>query len=489
MKHKTEEIVKEQIDAKMAAAEEVKNGVVEGKEISEPEAQIEGLKKINQALFEVITDLQKQEISQDSEIIDSRAFNRLLRNGNQMLHAYEELKTTYEESLNTNRDLETKHFNELSSIRREHENKLAQLQSQLQTLEIQIKVSQIEKDNLRKELNSLKATDVESLKSSNSEMKVMVENLDKENKKLKDDLQRTIKERNTLSDRLNTLRADFDTKLASQGSQDSAQISESQSKQIKDLIEESTSLKGQIDQTYSEMEAIYQANQELEDKVKLADSKADGANKRIEKLMDEAFKKSLEVEKEKEAFKQMQAQLETKSQQIAKLESQLKQQHEIVKLEKELNMAGEEREKMKDELVKQIQSELDDQKKKNNDLKQKLEDAETIIQKAHEDISNRLYKMSVNYIKTGKITDSGVPNFGSGFGDMDENSILMLELQKYKEMVKCTTCKANNKSVKLKCLHAFCKECVDENVANRKRMCPKCRVKFSTGDLIEFTLS
>jgi E3 ubiquitin-protein ligase BRE1 len=461
---------------------------------SDSEAQIGGLKKINQALFEVITDLSKQEFIQDQEFTKSRAFNRLVRNGHQMLQAHEELLNANQDLAKKFEDLERQRDDVIDRLSRDNNDKISQFQSLMQTNEIQMKISQIEKDNLQKEVNRLKSGDAETLKASNDDLTKTLDLTEKDNKKVKDDLQRVIKEKSAISDRLNTLRIEYDNHLNSSGDitnkQKDVELVEVQSKQIKDLIEEMNNTKAQIDELYSEMEAIFQANQDLENKNKVCNSKIDDCNKRVEKLTEETFKWSLQNDKCKEEVKQIEIQMKVKDEKIKSFESKIKLLIDTVEVEKQLCATYKDRELVKTEIIKELEKELDEIKRKMGDQKQHLEEADAIINKTHDDVSNRLFTMSVNFFKTGKIKDARAFGLTSeSIGDMDETEILMLELQKYKSMVKCPTCKTNDRCVRLNCPHTFCESCVDENISNRNRKCPNCNLKFSGGDCVKFILN
>ncbi|KAI0048255.1 hypothetical protein FA95DRAFT_1678426 [Auriscalpium vulgare] len=61
---------------------------------------------------------------------------------------------------------------------------------------------------------------------------------------------------------------------------------------------------------------------------------------------------------------------------------------------------------------------------------------------------------------------------------------LQKEIEKCMSILKCSTCHNNMRStVLLKCLHTFCKPCVDARVATRQRKCPACNLAFAQSDV------
>ena len=66
---------------------------------------------------------------------------------------------------------------------------------------------------------------------------------------------------------------------------------------------------------------------------------------------------------------------------------------------------------------------------------------------------------------------------------------LQLMLDYYKAKVICSGCKIRERNtIILRCYHTFCRECIDERVASRSRMCPKCNNKFSGEQIHTFWL-
>ncbi|KAI9328289.1 hypothetical protein BDR26DRAFT_874249 [Obelidium mucronatum] len=69
------------------------------------------------------------------------------------------------------------------------------------------------------------------------------------------------------------------------------------------------------------------------------------------------------------------------------------------------------------------------------------------------------------------------------------DSHLQQENEDLKLLVKCSSCSNNFKShILLKCMHTFCKTCLDDLVNSRQRKCPKCGIGFGQGDIKPFYL-
>lgn len=161
-------------------------------ELSDIETQILGMKKINEALYETIVYMKKNEVSQEQEILNSRSFNRLLRNSSQLMQAHDELLSSYEEIKREKAEVETQKCQEISAIQSSHLQILQEFQTQLQNLETQMKMSEIEKEGLLRELNKYKSSDTANLENTIEELKQVIESLEKENKEMKNDFNKLI---------------------------------------------------------------------------------------------------------------------------------------------------------------------------------------------------------------------------------------------------------------------------------------------------------
>ncbi|KAI0819960.1 BRE1-domain-containing protein [Trametes gibbosa] len=61
---------------------------------------------------------------------------------------------------------------------------------------------------------------------------------------------------------------------------------------------------------------------------------------------------------------------------------------------------------------------------------------------------------------------------------------LQSEINKCMSLLKCSTCHMNMRNTVItKCMHSFCKACVEARIATRQRKCPACNVPFSQGEV------
>lgn len=63
------------------------------------------------------------------------------------------------------------------------------------------------------------------------------------------------------------------------------------------------------------------------------------------------------------------------------------------------------------------------------------------------------------------------------------------ELGNYKKLMKCNSCHIRDKNaVILKCMHCFCKNCLDIRLETRQRKCPNCGDAFGANDVKQIFL-
>jgi len=58
------------------------------------------------------------------------------------------------------------------------------------------------------------------------------------------------------------------------------------------------------------------------------------------------------------------------------------------------------------------------------------------------------------------------------------------EVQYLKKLLRCSTCMTSfRNTVITKCMHTFCKQCVDARITTRQRKCPACNLVFAQSDV------
>lgn len=71
-----------------------------------------------------------------------------------------------------------------------------------------------------------------------------------------------------------------------------------------------------------------------------------------------------------------------------------------------------------------------------------------------------------------------------GTGSGTEVASLKKELEHWKLCLKCSSCTTNFKShVLLRCMHVFCKNCIENMYESRQRKCPSCGIQFGRNDI------
>lgn len=58
------------------------------------------------------------------------------------------------------------------------------------------------------------------------------------------------------------------------------------------------------------------------------------------------------------------------------------------------------------------------------------------------------------------------------------------ELQMYKKLLRCNSCHIREKNAVLtKCMHVFCRKCLEDRMETRQRKCPNCGDAFGASDI------
>ena len=128
----------------------------------------------------------------------------------------------------------------------------------------------------------------------------------------------------------------------------------------------------------------------------------------------------------------------------------------------------------------------------NSHLRGKVEKQITELSELKDTIPSTGYKDQLAYEKRRLTEELAVDNkkldayAASGVGLVKE---LEEELGDYKKLMKCNSCHIRDKNaVILKCMHCFCKTCLDIRLETRQRKCPNCGDAFGASDVKQIFL-
>ncbi|KAF9432274.1 E3 ubiquitin-protein ligase bre1 [Entomortierella beljakovae] len=177
---------------------------------------------------------------------------------------------------------------------------------------------------------------------------------------------------------------------------------------------------------------------------------------------------------------------------------QLDQIRKLEEREKNLNiqMATLEREQtLLNSIVALHKTKLQEYSQQNASFKDKysrqeerLNELQSMVQERTEAYENEAFAkrrlMEETEVMRRKIEEQVKAESSSG-----EHSEAAKQAARYLKLLKCPSCDVNFKShVILRCMHVFCKQCMDNQLEFRQRKCPTCRENFGAKDVKEIYL-
>ncbi|RPD59927.1 BRE1-domain-containing protein [Lentinus tigrinus ALCF2SS1-6] len=112
--------------------------------------------------------------------------------------------------------------------------------------------------------------------------------------------------------------------------------------------------------------------------------------------------------------------------------------------------------------------------------------------KAIEQKRTELRKLEESLLKTKKDAEKHAAKLKlapASSESSDKEAELQGELDLCMSLLKCSTCQQNMRNTVItKCMHTFCRACVDARIATRQRKCPACNLPFSQGEVQQLYL-
>lgn len=115
-------------------------------------------------------------------------------------------------------------------------------------------------------------------------------------------------------------------------------------------------------------------------------------------------------------------------------------------------------------------------------LEQKVEYIQRELQDKEKNVSGLIYEKNRLIEEVTKYKVKLDVLYSTGQAGLEKS--LQEQLVMYRQLVKCLVCNKNDKEVCLsKCMHVFCRECIDSRLATRQRKCPTCGESFSQSEV------
>ena len=472
----------------------------------------------------------EMEISEE-RFVRTKAFKSLISQAREVVKQMETLKKSNEELQKKNDEFNEQKIKEIRNILLKEDEKRTELETQLRTLTSKIIDLEKEKEDALNSLNIIKKEQIH-MKTSNN-FKSVIEDLEEEKHRLKKQIQDLSKDKSDLASRFEDeqrkvhelkdqilLKEIALQKYAKEES--STSISENELEfRLKEYKNEVTELKNQIkikDNTISKLESTVRnvkndlKNEKRNSEALFNEIEVTGnayeetlkKNKTLaaqlliieqnciqlmnERIREENWKSLLEKK-----HKNLEEQIAAKDNLISHLKEVVEEELKVSNSRLEVINALESKFKSLEQKFfsmngTQIESnrKYDELLASKKEVQEKLKQAEKIcIKSATESMQYKfLFENSEKSLKD--IEEKLVQTKDMHFSRSTDESYIA-EIAKYRELIRCSQCRMRNKDCVLtKCLHMYCRRCIEQNLSQKKRKCPSCYTKFTSDDIRTF---
>lgn len=472
----------------------------------------------------------EMEVSEE-RFIRSRAFKSLVSQAKNIAKSMESLKRHNDELQRINDDFNENKYKEIRNIQIREEEKRSALEVQIQSLHS--KMSQIEKDKDEaiSSLNLLKKEKVQQRTSVN--YNYIIEDLEEERTRLKKQSNELNKEKNDLANRLEEeQRKNEELKdqailreieISKMSHEDfSKEITEDQAivrlKEYRNEVDEFRSQiklkdytitrnESAIRQLKTDLKSEMRKNETLIKEIELTGNAYDETMKKnkslasqlvdqdqnIIQLMNERLKENnwkMLMEKQQSIYEE---QLKSKESLIMQLQDVLREEQKLSNGRLESNLALEGKFRSIEQKLSTISSSHNESTRKyeellncKKELQEKLREAEKLCIKNATDCIQ--YKFLFEHgERVWKENEEKLVKLKESQLCMSNDEIFLAEFTKSRKLIRCSQCNTRNKDCLLtKCLHLYCRRCIEYNLSQRNRKCPSCFTKFTSEDVRTF---
>ena len=481
--------------------------------------------------IEKLTKVQLEIEVSEERFVRSRAFKSLVNQARLIVKSMDHLKKNNEELQKANDEFNEIKYKEIRSIQNREEEKRNALENQIQMLQSRASNIERERDEVFAQLNQFKKEKLNQRTSVSH--KFVLEDLEEEKIRLKKQALDLGKEKNDLQNRLEEeqrksnelkdqvllkeielnkmIREEFPKNL-SESEVDSrlkeyrnevnelknqlklkeALVTKTESA-VRQLKSEIKNEKRNNESLINEIEVTGNAYEETMKKNKLLAAQLVEQEQNCIQLMNERLKENnwkKVIEKQQVIYEE---QLKVKENLVVQLQEVIKEEQKLSNQRLEVGLALESKFKAVELKISHMSNSHNENARKyeelmnsKRDLQEKLREAERLcIKNATDCIQYKfLYEHGERCWKENEeklllMKESQL------FKTNDE--LFLAEFTKFRELVRCSQCKTRNKDCLItKCLHLFCRRCIEFNLSQKKRKCPSCSAKFTSEDVRTF---
>ncbi|KAI0697245.1 BRE1-domain-containing protein [Cytidiella melzeri] len=184
------------------------------------------------------------------------------------------------------------------------------------------------------------------------------------------------------------------------------------------------------------------------------------------------------MDKQAQALERLQAQEKNSSNLAKQMETELAALREAKMMQQNKILEIDGHRRMLTERVEAARRQAEEMKLPVQEVLSELNRKRSALVKLEESLSKKLKEAER---QTAKLKSNVANQSISGTA---REAQLQSEVDKCMSLLKCSTCKMNMRNTVItKCMHSFCKNCVNERISSRQRKCPACNLPFSQGEV------
>ena len=509
-----------------------------GQDLADVKAELERIKEERtfyvlaaEEKSEKIVKLQLELEVSEERFIKTKSFKSLISQSKDLLKQMESLKKSNEELQKKNEEFNDTKSKEIRAVMLKEEEKRSEVESQIKTLASRIISLEKEKEEAQTSLHMIRKEQINMKKSNN--FKSIIEDLEEEKARLKKQCQELTKDKQELASRLEdeqrrvneckdqlvlkeiTLQKCFKEEK-NQGLSDfevEARLKEYKSElnEIKSQLKLKENMVSKLESSIrglkydiktekrnsetllTEIEVTGNAYEETLKKNKALCAQLQFSEQNYNQLMNERIKeenwKSL-LEKKQRSLEET---IEAKENLINYLQDTVKEQELVISSRVEtINQFDLKFRQLEQKFNQMNLSQVESNRRYEEllackkEIQEKLKQAEKFCIKSATDCMQFRF-LYENLQRTIKVLEENAANERDSFMDKATDQVYIAEIANYRRQVRCPQCKTRNKDCFLnKCLHMYCRKCIELNLSQRKRKCPACYTKFSSDDVRPF---